>query len=172
MEVAGRWDDIASHSLDGLGNEGGWAAVGGGLDGLLKIPRKGLRTALVTGSSEGAAVGIRRHDVLDSCNGAGQGTPGGVPGNVGGQDASAGIGMAQGEHFVSARVAAGEHDGGFYGFGPTVGEKGALEVPGSHVGQTPRCFHLVFGQIEGGGMAQNPRLLANPFHHFRMAVAQ
>jgi len=60
----------------------------------------------------------------------------------------------QRDDLASARMDAGQVDGGFDGLGSAVREEGPRKVARRNLGEPFRRFHLWLGDIEGGGVPE------------------
>ena len=109
--------------------------------------------------------------MLDAREGARQGSPRRVGGDVGGEYAAARVGVPEGDDFALTGVKAREHDRRLDGLGAAVREEGLAECSRSDGGESLGHLHLVLGHVEGRCVTQDAELLAHPVDHLGVAMA-
>ena len=172
LEVAGRRNDVTPDTLNCLSQERGRFPTGGGLDGVFEVVAELVDAALIARRLEGAAVGIRRHDVRDSRNRGRQGTPGGMCGEVGGQHTATRVAVSEGNHLTPAGVHARHHDRGFHRLCAAVREERPAQLSRSYGGESLRHLHLVLAKVQCGDVAQGAELFPDAFHNLGVTVPQ
>ncbi len=162
--------DEAADALDGLGDHSGDAARSGGADEIFDI----LRTLDVAGrisEAEGAtvAIGVVRED--DAWLRLGADFPRRMTGDCESHGGAAVIGVAESDDVTRTGVAAGEHNGGFVGFGAAVTKERLLQVAWSDGGDFLGEGDLGFGEEDGGDVLEFIELGMDFGVDFRVAMA-
>ena len=167
-----RRHDVAAHALDGLGDEGGGAAVGGGLDDLDQVAGVDLDQFLVRSGAEGGAVGVRRERMRDPAHRRGEHAPLRVRGDRRRHAGAAVVRLPQRDDLGAPRVEPRRREGGLDRLRAAVEEERTGKVAGRDGGEGALRFDLSVIDVEGGEMADPGRLLLNRRDHRRVAVAQ
>ena len=162
--VSRRRNDVAAHPLDGLGEQGGGAPRGRGLDDLDQLVDVAVDVVAV-----GMPVGVGRDGVPDRGHRR-ERLPLGLPGQARRQRAASGIAEPQADDLAAPGVHLGQHDRGFDSLGAAVGEHDLVEAGGGETGEPLGRGHVGLRHIEVRGVAQARDLVLHGLDDPRMAV--
>ncbi len=170
LEILLRRRDVSAHTLDGLRDETGDAAAGGGADEILHVLRA---SDFATGISQTERTTIAvRVDRMDHARLRGPELPGSLTGDGHRHRGAPMIRVAESDDFAIAGVAARGEDGRFVGLGPAVGEEGFGKFSiGRETGDLFCQGSLRFVGEESGDMLQRVDLTMDCSVHLIVAVA-